>query len=159
VRRPDGRLVELHRLNYAPPAVSKPDIARYKMEFLAQMKTTRVSAAGGGGDRPDMRSAMVMQSEKMLEAVPYPETHAYFDSLVVGAGDEVWVRQAHPFAGEPSMWTVVTRDGAALGTVTLPARMRLTQVGTDFIVGITKDENDIEHVGVYPLRRVAGSGR
>ena len=155
---PDGRLLALHRVRHTPKPVTKAEIARFKREHLERMKSMRVQPVGGGGG-PDMRSAMLAQDERMLEQVPYPEVHAPFDSLVVGAGDELWVRSAHPFAAEPSTWIVLTRDGAALGTVTLPGGMRLLQAGVDFIVGLTKDEDDVEHVGVYSLRRAGGSGR
>ena len=153
---PDGRVLALYRVRHTPAPVTKPEIARYKREQLERRKNMRVQAAGGGGG-PDIRSAMVAQEERALEQVPYPEFHAPYDSLVVGANDELWVRSEHPFAGEPSTWTVLTREGAALGTVRLPAGMRLLQAGADFVVGLTKDEDDVEHVGVYPLRRAGGS--
>ena len=154
---PDGRLLALHRVRQTPTPVTKPEIARFKREYLERTKSMRVQAAGGGGG-PDMRSAMMAQDQRMLEQVPYPEFHAPYDSLVVGASDELWVRSAHPFAGEPSTWIVLTRDGAALGKVTLPGGMRLLQAGADFVVGLTKDADDVEHVGVYPLRRTEASG-
>jgi hypothetical protein len=31
-------------------------------------------------------------------------------------------------------------------------------VGADFIVGVIRDADDVEHVGVYALTRVGGSG-
>ena len=152
-RAPDGRLVAFHRVRHAPAGVTKPEIARYKREYMERIKGVRVQATGGGGDRPDMRSAMVAQAERMLESVPYPETHAPYDSLLTGQDAELWVRRAHPASGEPSTWTVLGRDGAASGTVTLPAGMRLFHMGADFIVGMTRDSDDVEHVAVYPLRR------
>jgi hypothetical protein len=156
-RGSDGRLVALHRVRDTPVEVTKPEIARFKREYLARMKGTRVQATGGGGGRPDMQAAMLAQAERMLEAVPYPAAHAPYDSVLVGAGDELWVRRQHPFRAEPSTWTVLTRDGAASGTVTLPPGMRLFQVGSDFVVGMTTDADDVEHVGVYPLRRIRGA--
>ncbi len=152
-RTSDGRIAELYRVGHAPAPVTKAEIARFKREFLARMKDSRAAATGGGVAPPDIQARMIAQSERMLETVPYPETHAPYDSLLVGHAGELWVRRAHPFPDEPSSWTVLARGGAALGMVTLPAGMRPLHIGTDFIVALTKDADDVQHVGVYPLRR------
>jgi hypothetical protein len=153
-RSKDGRIVEIYRVRHAPAPVTKSEIARFKRELIARMKEARVSATGGGGGAPpDMQARMIAQSEKMLETVPYPQAHAPYDSLLVGHDGELWVRRAQPFAGEPSTWTVLARGGAARGTVTLPAGMRPLQIGADFIVALTRDADDVQHVGIYPLRR------
>ena len=158
-RTPEGRLVELHRVRHAPTAVSKADIARYKRELLERVQGSRVVATGGGGG-PDMRAVMLARTRQMLEVIPFPETRAPYDSLIAGPDDELWVRASHPFAGQPTTWTVLSRSGAALGIVTLPAGMRPMDIGRDFIVGVTKDADDVEHVVVHQLKRTgAMSGR
>ena len=157
-RTPDGRLVELHRVRHAPVAVSRADIARYKGELLERMKGARVAATGGGGG-PDMRAVMLARTAQMLEAVPFPETRAAYDSLIAGPDDELWVRRSQPFVGEPTTWTVLSRSGSAMGLVTLPARMRPLHIGRDYIVAVTKDADEVEHVVVHALKRTRPSGR
>jgi hypothetical protein len=156
-RTSDGQVVGVYRLRHEPTKVTESEIARFKREFIERMKGTRVQATGGGGGGPaDMRARMIAQSERMLEVVPFPETHAPYDSLLIGADGELWVRRAHPFPSEASTWTILAHGGAALGLVTLPAEMRPLHIGRDFLVALTKDADDVQHVGVYAVKRAPG---
>ena len=152
-RAPDGRLLELRRVRHTPIAVSAADINRFRREHLERIAGTRVMATGGGGGGPDMRSVMLARTKQMLDVMPFPERRAPYDSIISGPDDEVWVRRTHPFRAEPSTWTMVARDGSASGSVTLPGGMRLLHVGRDFIVGMTRDADDVEHVVVHALTR------
>ena len=156
IRARDGSLRELHRVRHEPAPVSKGDIARYKQATMDRMRNVRVTAAGGGGGPPG--GDWVARQERMLETVPYPATHAPYDSLLVGPGGELWVRSAGRPGDDPRIWIVLASSGAALGTVSVPARMRLLEVGRDFVIAVRRDEDDVEHVGVYPLRRQAAGG-
>jgi hypothetical protein len=157
MRGPTGELREIHRVRREAVAVTKDDIARYKRDELDRMRGTRVQAAGGGGAPSDMQARMVEQRRRMLEAVPYPTTHAPYDSLLIGDAGEVWVRSAETPAGRPRRWIVLSRDGAALGAVSVPRGLRLLEVGNDFVVAVRRDDDDVEHVGIYQLRRERGS--
>ena len=48
---------------------------------------------------------------------------------------------------------MVDSAGRLLGRVTLPPSFRLTAIGSDRVYGVWKDEEDVEHVRVYPLRK------
>jgi hypothetical protein len=50
-------------------------------------------------------------------------------------------------------WNVFDRDGALLGAVSVPARLRVKQIGTDFVLGVAVDDLGIEHVQLYSLTR------
>ena len=158
LRSPTGQLRELHRVRRQPAAVTRSDIARYRQDYLERMRGSRPQAVGGGGAPADIQARMMAQREKMLDAVPYPRTHAPYDSLVVGRDAELWVRVAGPPTPEARTWLVLARSGAAAGTVSIPAGLRLLQVGRDFILAARRDEDDVEHVGVYPLRRQTRGG-
>ena len=47
-------------------------------------------------------------------------------------------------------------DGAYLGTVKLPHNLRVTEIGTDHILGIVRDEVDIQYVWMFGLERGGG---
>ncbi len=158
IRSPNGQLRELHRVAHRPVPVTRDDIARYKRNTMERMRSVRVVAAGGGGGPPG--SDWAARQERMLEVVPYPATHAPYDSLLPAPGGELWVRAAGKPGDDPRLWVALGRSGAALGTVSVPARLRVLEVGTDFVLAVRRDEDDVEHVGVYPLRRQAsGSSR
>jgi hypothetical protein len=38
-----------------------------------------------------------------------------------------------------------------LGDVTTPADFRITQIGDDFMLGVWRDDLDVEHVRMYEL--------
>ena len=157
LRAPSGQVREIHRLRQQPTAVTKADIARYKKDYADRMRGVRTQAAGGGGPPPAAQATMLADRLKMLEVVPFPQTHAPYDSLLVGPGDELWIRSAGPPSDAPRTWVVLARSGAAVGTVTVPAGLRLLDIGPTFVVAVRRDEDDVEHVGVYPLRRQPGA--
>jgi hypothetical protein len=41
--------------------------------------------------------------------------------------------------------------GVYLGDVEMPERFRVFQIGADFVLGQWRDEDDVEHVRLYPL--------
>lgn len=53
-------------------------------------------------------------------------------------------------------WTVFDSEGRQLGTLTLPARFRVTDVCADYVVGVGRDELDVEKVQLFRLDRSGG---
>ena len=45
-----------------------------------------------------------------------------------------------------------------LGTVQLPHDLEVMETGADYVLGVTKDDFDVEYVRVYGLDRKAGRG-
>jgi len=50
-------------------------------------------------------------------------------------------------------WLVIDPDGGVLETVDLPEGLRPTDIGEDDVVGVVRDELDIQRVRVYRLTR------
>jgi hypothetical protein len=48
---------------------------------------------------------------------------------------------------------VVSKDGEWLGTVSLPQRFEILDIGYDRILGIERDSHDVEAVSVYRIDR------
>jgi hypothetical protein len=48
---------------------------------------------------------------------------------------------------------VLDREGRWLGQVTTPARLEVYQVTRDRVIGVWRDENDVEHLRVHRLSR------
>ncbi len=88
---------------------------------------------------------------KGLDQVPVPESLPAFERLLVDDTGHLWVLQTTwPGHVQPA-WDVFDAEGRMLGTVRLPARFRATHVGGDFILGVGRDENDVEQVRMYRL--------
>lgn len=78
--------------------------------------------------------------------------------------DEVMLREVTTPDGE--MWEirvasglhdVFRPDGVYLGTVKLPDNLRITEIGPDYILGIVRDELEVQYVWMYGLDR-GGTG-
>ncbi len=50
---------------------------------------------------------------------------------------------------------VFSPNGELLGTIDLPVRFRLLDIGDDFILGVYRDDSDVEYVQLYALARGA----
>ena len=113
-----------------------------------------------GNDSPGFREAYQKQTSIMV----YPEYRAPFDELHVDRTGHLWVRNTHPRYDRayasfrvrfPYEWTwdVFDPEGRWLTTLTLPSSFRAHDIGEDYILGVWKDDMDVEYVRMYALDR------
>jgi hypothetical protein len=60
-----------------------------------------------------------------------------------------------PWESEPA-WAIMDTDGRWLGTVHTPPGLRIYEIGADYVLGVWRDELNVEYVRTYALLR-AGS--
>ena len=53
----------------------------------------------------------------------------------------------------PRRWYILDPEGRAVATVTMPPRLRIEEIGTDYILGVATDGDGVETVRMYGLRR------
>jgi hypothetical protein len=89
-----------------------------------------------------------------LDRMPIPTERPAFDRLVVSRTGEIWVRRfvLDPDS-DPYVWDILSPDGIYLGEITSPADFEIMAVDEDRIVGIQRDENDVEYINGYTLAR------
>lgn len=87
-----------------------------------------------------------------LPRVPALPTFADFLVDDVGA---LWIRDySMPWeSDEPSRWAVFDSDGRLITVVETPATFQVYQIGSDFVLGLTRGELDTERVQLYGLVR------
>jgi hypothetical protein len=92
--------------------------------------------------------------QAMLDATPFPRTVAAVDALVPDATGRLWAEDAQPPAGlaRGSRWSVFDVDGRWIARAQGPPRFTVFQIGPDWVLGRSTDENMVEHVSIYPLR-------
>ena len=76
----------------------------------------------------------------------------FFGSPFADADGNVWLppyRPAYPEEGSP--YTVISPDGEWLGQVEAPPRFRILDVTGGLVLGVLRDEMDVESVVVYEL--------
>jgi len=131
----DGTVRQSIRRAMPPRPVTDTDFERYV--------ATRLSLIEGEAQR--------RQWEPRIRSLPLPETMPPYDTLVVDARDNLWVRELPPLSDGRQHWTVFDARGVMLGSVDLPEALRVTQVGDDFVLGIWQDELGVESVRQYAL--------
>lgn len=83
----------------------------------------------------------------------FPETKAAYSDLVVDPAGAIWLRTGRHFPpiGPSAEWTVFSERGFVLGTVNFPERFEPLEFGVDHVLGVWKDEMDVEFVRLYPI--------
>lgn len=93
------------------------------------------------------------QLASALAEIPRPSQAPVFSSLMVDRQTNLWVQDYASPGSASAFWTVFDAEGAMLGQVTLPANLRPTDIGRDYVVGVWTGELGVEHVRMYPLRK------
>ncbi len=133
---PDGGLRRLFRWAHSPEPVSDEEKAIYRERQLA-------------GAEASLRPAV----ERMLAEMPWPKRKGAFESLTVDAGGNVWIRAYRSGREETVRWTVFDPEGRLLGELRMPEALRVTEIGPDYVLGVHRDEADVQQVRLYPLER------
>ena len=130
-----GRIVRLQR---APRKVTAAD--------ERALKDVRLARARDDQARRDV--------EESFRSSPKAEYKPWLSNLVVDRTGHVWVEEYQPtMGGGKRTWSVFAPDGQWLGSAELPAAFRVIEIGQDFILGVWRDDVDVEHVRLLSLTR------
>lgn len=135
----DGRLVGLIRRPNISHPVTPEDIHRY-IESRVAATQERFRAA----------------TRRALEEMPFPETMPAYARILADEAGNLWVEEYRPPGGTVPRWSVFGPAGRWLGDVTLPERFRLLQAGTDFVLGVWRDDLDVEYIRIHRLLKPSG---
>jgi hypothetical protein len=101
--------------------------------------------------------------KEVRETTVFAEGFPPFGRFLGSTSNELWVGPLVPadetlgtFNPSPpttTIWSVYSADGEWIADVTLPARFRLMEAGFDYVAGVIRDPNDVEHVVIYPIDR------
>jgi hypothetical protein len=80
-----------------------------------------------------------------------PTLAAFGSTWIVDAVRNLWVQHDAIALDSTGEWTVFDADGRWLGTVRIPPRLRPFEIGRDYILGVWRDELDVQSVRRYPL--------
>lgn len=110
--------------------------------------------------RLDRPARPVTEEDREVDEAPGPFEYSFADSfphhydLFADADDNLWVQEYRPFdEPAPRDWSVFDPEGHHLGTVTLPARFDLHEIGRDYVLGRWRDELDVEYIHLYRLEK------
>jgi hypothetical protein len=84
--------------------------------------------------------------------VPNPKRHPYWDRALVDKVGNLWIASPK-LPNTPESWSVFDRNGRKIASLTMPARFTAHEVGHDYVLGVAKDEDDVESIRMYSLNR------
>jgi hypothetical protein len=143
-----GKLISRTTREVKPGKVTDADIDEFKKAYAAANKTLA----------PD-------RLKTALDNIQFAEERSAFGRFVPSPLGEVWVgefvvlesiipgRRGTAIPPKPTTWSVLGTDGTWVADVVLPARFSLLDAGRDYVAGIELDDDDVESVIVYRLRR------
>lgn len=119
-----------------------------------------------GEDGRPMSPAMKARFAQMLERTVYAERLPNFGALIVDRSGNLWV-QRYDYRSEfrtpgpvrtqtmpvASRWDVIGTDGRWICSVELPPRFTPVEIGADYVAGLARDDDEVEQVRVYRLRK------
>ncbi|MCY4399713.1 MAG: hypothetical protein OXE96_10295 [Gemmatimonadetes bacterium] len=90
-----------------------------------------------------------------IEGMPSPERRPAYANMLVDPMGAVWLLPHRGFSeeGGPEDWQVLGPNGNWLGSVEIPEGFRVTELGTDEVLGVWTDELDVQHPQVLRLSR------
>ena len=92
---------------------------------------------------------------RTVEALPAPATRPAHAQMLVDPSGAVWLElyRGRSEQDRPQEWLVLDADGTWLGTVEVPDRFSVTDITMETVLGVWRDEMDVEHPQVLRLSR------
>lgn len=88
---------------------------------------------------------------------PARDTMPAYSDLQLDRSQHVWVERFQPsWDRGPAEWWVFDTSGRWLTTVEIPGRFDVTEIGSDYVLGVWTNEMDVESVRLYRLRSASG---
>lgn len=122
--------------------------------FVRDVDTARVSAATWDSARAQMvrdlpPDAFRDRVRMLLASRRAPQRPALYGLLADACGN-AWVQTELGGPEHPARWTVLGRDGAALGDVVTPPRLRLLAVDTAGLIAVRAVDRGVDQIALYP---------
>ena len=87
------------------------------------------------------------------QEMSFPAILPFYRTFEIDLEGNIWVK-AYAVKSDPSNeWSIFSRDGVWLGTITLPHGFEPYEIGADYLLGVAKDELDVEYIKVYELMK------
>ena len=105
----------------------------------------------GSGNPFAQDEASIRGMIAMYEGLPMPESLPAYTDLRFADTGELWARRYSQRGATMLRWDVFGADGSYLGRVEIPASFRIEEVSLGQLVGVSRDEFDVQRVEVRDL--------
>jgi hypothetical protein len=116
----------------------------FRSDVLERVKAARLAEAASKIDTLRLEG---------LYAAPRPRQVPLFTEFVAGSAGEMWVRLFDEDPAAPAAFVVLDPSGRAIGRVTLPRGFAAHDIGRDYVLGVHRDDDGVEHVVEYTVQR------
>ena len=143
-RMPDGKVSQIMRWQPAPNLLTE--------ELLEHGEAYNRMIGRMNYQVSDSRLEEIIQEDMSRYRALIGQPIPLFGSPFADADGNVWLpsyRPAYPEEGSP--YTVISPDGEWLGRVGTPPRFRILDVTGGLVLGVLRDDLDVENVLVYEL--------
>ena len=112
--------------------------------FLAEYRSAQLSGIDSVGRAQLEEAGMLM-----------PPAMPAFTYFLLDTEGNLWVKRFHPPWEEGNRWGVFSPDGEFYGDVDMPIGLEVMDITVDYVLGVTRDDLDVERVELLALRRPA----
>jgi hypothetical protein len=92
-------------------------------------------------------------AERELLEMPMPERFPATSELLLDADGNLWMRHfARPGETKPR-WGIFSLEGRYLGELETPEGVRVLEIGSDYLLGLHRDELNVERARVYSMQK------
>ncbi len=93
------------------------------------------------------------QFRRMFREAPIPDVHPAHGAIYADALGYLWVEEYRVPGVEDRVTTIFDPKGRMVGSVVLPGRFRVEEIGVDYLLGRASDELGVEYLRLYDLTR------
>ncbi|MFC1574493.1 hypothetical protein ACFL3Z_00240 [Gemmatimonadota bacterium] len=140
VMDPQGTILRLIRVLVDPVPLTREVWESYVDSFVEEVAR-------------DSDHAREMRARMEWGSVALPHSFPAHGDLKVDALGLLWVEEYLIPGEETPVWSVFDRDGVRLARVILPRSVQVLEIGSDHLIGLIRDEYEVEYVRLFRLRR------
>jgi len=134
----DRRLATVIRRRHEPQRVTETEAAEARSQFSQGVE--------------DQSNPFVTQYQEAFARIALPETRPAYRDMLVDRDGNLWVAESRAPGDEGRRsWSVFGPDGRWLGDVAMPPGLRVSEIGTDYVLGRSRDDLEVERVLLYAL--------
>lgn len=122
------------------------------------VKEAHIRNALGAADRDEAGRPLPANAgmdlfERRLRELPWPDSLPAVDQLIADAHGLLWLRSSPGPADTAALWVVLSPQGNTVTRALLPRRIRVIEIGDDYVAGVETDALGVQRVVVRNLRR------
>jgi len=133
-----GRLIQIIRKETIPFPLEASRVRAYEDSVIATIEEAA---------RPQMRTVFATMPP------PHSTYPAFAPAIRIDRDLNLWVKESEQLGDLQSAWSVFSPAGLFLGLVEMPPAIEVLEIGSDYVLGLHRDEFAVEYVQSFRLQR------